>query len=92
MEIIMQWLDDLDDLAFALIQAAERLRWPCLELGFAAACTLWLAQFADAVGVWVPMLACVALGSLVLWAAGLTLHGFPRVAGTAEHGAVSPKA
>jgi len=74
----MQWLDDADDVVFALVQMLERLRWPCLELAFVAACTLAIARAADVLGGWVPLLLWVTLGALALWTAGLMVRVTPR--------------
>ena len=79
MEIIMQWLDDADDFVFALVQMLERLRRLCLDLGFAAACALVFLEIADVFGGWVPALAGIACGGLVMWTAGLAARGLPRV-------------
>jgi hypothetical protein len=70
-EIIMQWLDDLDDLVVAIVHMVERLRWPCLQIGFSAACGLVVVSLAQASLAWVSVLTWVALASLALWAAGI---------------------
>lgn len=40
MEIVLQWLDDLDDAVFALVLAWERLRRRCIEIGAASTAAL----------------------------------------------------
>jgi hypothetical protein len=92
MEIILQWLDDLDDGVFAVVPAVERLRWPCLQIGLAAACGLVVVSFAEILAGLAPALVWVALGSLALWAIGITICELPRVAGAAVHRAASPNA
>ncbi len=88
----MQWLDDLDDLALASVQAVERLRWSCLEVGFVAACGLAIASFANVLGSWVPAFAWIAVGSLVLWAAGITVRELPRLIDMTARSAANPNA
>lgn len=86
----MQWLDDLDDLALAMVQVVERLHWPCLKIGFGAACTLLIVSSAEAIGVWIPALMGIAVGSLVLWAAGIGVR--ERRPTTSPRPSVSPNA
>ena len=92
MEIILQWLDDLDDAVFAVVPAVERLRWPCLQIGLAAACGQAAASLAEVPGSLAPALVSVALGSVVLWAADITIRELPRLAGAAAQRASSPNA
>ncbi len=40
MEIVLQWLDDLDDAVFAVVLAWERLRRYCVGIGAASAAAL----------------------------------------------------
>ncbi len=70
MEVILQWLDDLDDLACAFAQVAERSRWPSLKIAFGAALSLAAARFAALPDVWGPLLSSVSVGGLMLWAIG----------------------
>lgn len=79
MEIILLWLDDLDDLLFAVVSGVERLRWPCLEIGFSAACGLVVIRFADILVSWAPVLAWTALASVVLWIAALVASELSRI-------------
>ena len=67
----MQWLDDLDDFVVAIVHVVERLRWPCLQIGFGAACGLVVVNLAHASLAWVSTLTWVALGSLALWVTGI---------------------
>ena len=73
MEVILQWLDDLDDLVSALLQIAERARWPSLKIAFVAALSLVVARIVALPDVWGPLLSSVSLGGLILWAAGTWL-------------------
>lgn len=79
MEIILLWLDDLDDLVFAFVYAVERLRWPCLEIGFAAACGLAVVSFADILVSWVPALFWTALASVMFWVVALLARELSRI-------------
>ncbi len=78
MEIILLWLDDLDDLVFSVVYAIERMRWPCLEVGFSAACGLAVVSFADVLASWVPALFWTALASVMLWVAALIARELSR--------------
>ena len=74
MEIFLLWLDDLDDLLFGVVLAVERLRWPCLKVGFTAACLLAAAGSAEALAGWIDALEWIALGSVLLWAAAVAIR------------------
>lgn len=76
----MQWLDDLDDLVVASVHLIERLRWPCLEIGLAAACGLVIVHWARASDAWMSVLTGVALASLMLWATSIGLRELGEVA------------
>jgi hypothetical protein len=69
MEVVLQWLDDLDDCLFAGALLWERLRRGALKLGLAAAFALAGCElFAAGVRAgWVPALAAVALACVGLW-------------------------
>lgn len=74
----MQWLDDLDDLVIAIVHSVERLRWPCLQIGFGAAVALALATNANAAQAWLAALTWTAIASLLLWASAIALAGLPE--------------
>jgi len=92
MEILLQWLDDLDDLVFAAVYAVERLRWPCLKVGFTAACGLVVVRFADILVSWVPALVWTALASVTLWLAAVIVREFPGLAAGSQRPPVTPNA
>ena len=71
MEVIVQWLDDLEDLIFALPLAWERLRAWCLQIGLAAALILAAIQLSRVLTAWAPTFAGAALLSVGIWAVGL---------------------
>jgi len=82
MEVVLQWLDELDDLVFAGLLCADRLRPSCLAVGFVAAllllgATLWHAS----PGILVA-LANVAVASVIAWSlvSLLGLHLERRIA------------
>jgi len=70
MEVILQWLDELDDLVCAFAQVAERSRWPSLKIAFGAALSLAAARFAALPDLWGSLLSSVSVGGLTLWALG----------------------
>ena len=87
MEIILQWLDDLDDLVFLVVHTVERLRWFCLLIGLAAASGLVVVNLADIVATAAPTLSGVALASLVLWTTGTAIRQLPGRARAIRPGA-----
>jgi hypothetical protein len=77
MEIILLWLDDLDDLIFLVVHTIERLRWLCLQIGLAAASGLAIVNLADVLAACAPTLSGVALASLILWTSGTAVRQLP---------------
>ena len=73
MEVMLQWLDDLDDLVCALAQVAERLRWPSLKIAFGATLYLVIAHIAALPETWGPLAIWVASSGLILWGLGSSL-------------------
>ena len=69
MEVVLLWLDELDDLVFAGLLCADRLRPSCLAVGLAAALLLQGAREWDASFGVVLALANVSLASVVVWSA-----------------------
>jgi hypothetical protein len=69
MEVVLLWLDELDDCLFVGALLWERLRRASLKVGLAAAFALAACElFAAGVRAgWVPALAAVALASVGLW-------------------------
>ena len=74
MEVVLLWLDDLDDGLFTLALAWERLRRFVLKVGLASAIALAAAELAAIATQWVPALSLVAAGSVAAWAAGALLR------------------
>jgi len=71
MEIVLQWLDDLDDAVFAVVLAWERLRPLCIGIGAASAVAL--AASAIVASHLVLPFAAVAAGSVSFGLLGATL-------------------
>ncbi len=69
MEVVLQWVDELDDWLFAGALLWERLRASALNLGLAAAYALAGCELfaAGTRAGWVPALAAVAIASVGLW-------------------------
>ena len=75
MEIFAQWLDDLDDLIFALALAWEKVRLRCLESGLLAALLIVSAALVRLPPLVTMVLAYLAAASVALWLAGLVGTG-----------------
>jgi hypothetical protein len=71
MEIVLLWLDDLDDAVFTVVLAWERLRRRCLQLGAASAAAL--AASAIVANDWVLPLATIAGFSVTVALLGAAL-------------------
>jgi hypothetical protein len=70
-EITAQWLDEVEDLVFAVALLWEPLRRILLQVGLVAAITLHFSQSGSHVSGYAPLLAGVALGSVVVWCLAL---------------------
>jgi len=71
MEVVAQWLDDLEDVIFVLPHAWERLRAWCLHLGFLSAVMLQAQQISRVLTEWSVAFALAAGISVCIWAVGL---------------------
>ncbi len=67
MEIVLLWLDDLDDLVFSAALKWEQMRQLCLKIGLLAAFTLVACEMEATATMWVPKLAFVAAASVGFW-------------------------
>lgn len=74
MEVVLLWLDDLDDALFSMALVWERLRRFVLKVGLAASVTLAAAELAAIATYWVPALSFVAAVSVAAWTAGTLLR------------------
>lgn len=71
MEIVLQWLDDLDDFLFAGLLAWERVRRGLLQVGLASALAEAAAASSDPYGI--PLLGGLAAGSVTIALLGTAL-------------------
>jgi CHASE2 domain-containing sensor protein len=67
MEVVLLWLDDVDDALFSAALLWERLRRACLQAGLLAACTLTVCELYLAAATWTPILAAIAMASVGVW-------------------------
>ena len=74
MEIVLLWLDDLDDLVFALALKWEGLRRVVLRIGLVAALAVALCELSVTATAWTPTLSGVAAGSVAMWMLGAALR------------------
>ena len=69
MEIVLLWLDDLDDLVFCCARMWEPVRRLCLQIGLAASIALGTFEL-GARAEWTAALTWVAAGSVIVWLSG----------------------
>lgn len=74
MEVVLLWLDDLDDLVFSAVLVFERLRGALLKVGLAASYGIVGAELSIVATQWAPTLAIVAAMSVTAWFIGATSH------------------
>ena len=70
MEVVLLWLDDLDDALFSVALAWERLRRAVLQVGLASAIFLAVAELSAIATAWSPAFSGVAAASVVAWLVG----------------------
>jgi CHASE2 domain-containing sensor protein len=76
MEVVLLWLDDLDDVFFSLALVWERVRRAVLALGLSAACALAASDLTVVATQWAPVFSYVAAASVGAWCAGAALRAF----------------
>lgn len=69
MEVLIQWLDELDDLLLGLALVRHRLRRPLLGLGLVASLLVLMPGAADL--PWRLALSATALASVAFWSVAL---------------------
>jgi hypothetical protein len=73
-EVVLLWLDDLDDLVFTLALKWEQLRRGVLSVGFAAALAVATCESA-LIGIELtPVLSVIAAASVAAWFVGAALR------------------
>jgi hypothetical protein len=70
MEIVLLWLDDLDDVLFSLALLWERASRAVLRVGLLAALSLAASEQLALGREWAPVLVNVAATSVAAWALG----------------------
>jgi len=70
MEVVLLWLDDLDDALFSMALAWERLRRAVLQVGLASAIFLAAAELSAIATAWTPAFSGVAAASVIAWLVG----------------------
>jgi hypothetical protein len=78
MEVVLLWLDDLDDVTFVLVSLWARLRRICLAVGLLAAFVLVACELSMAGTYWSLALAAIACASVALWTSGALLPALVR--------------
>jgi CHASE2 domain-containing sensor protein len=76
MEVVLLWLDDLDDALFSAALAWERLRRGVLKIGLASAFALAGSELTAIATEWGPLFSYVAASSVAAWFAGAVLRAF----------------
>jgi CHASE2 domain-containing sensor protein len=78
MEIVLLWLDDLDDLLFTAALVWESLRRALLKIGLGAACALGVCELSTMAVHWVPVFNAIAVASVAAWLSGGLLRAYYR--------------
>jgi hypothetical protein len=74
MEVVLLWLDDLDDVLFSAALVWERLRRVVLQIGLAAAFALAGSELSAIATHWWPAFTGIAVASVGSWLLGATLR------------------
>lgn len=82
MEIVLQWLDELDDLVFAGFSIWRRLRYACLGVALTAALGLEASSWLGFAGQSMLALLGVTIVALVVWSLAAALSA---VIGSSRH-------
>ena len=76
MEVVLLWLDELDDVLFSAALLFERLRRNVLQIGLAAAVALAGSELSAVATEWWPAFSTVAAGSVGAWLTGAALRAY----------------
>jgi hypothetical protein len=74
LEVALLWLDDLDDLVFAVALEWESLRRAVLQVGLIAAVAVAACELSLTATEWTLTFAAVAAASVATWAFGAALR------------------
>lgn len=76
MEVVLLWIDDLDDVLFSMALLWERLRRIVLQIGLAASIALAASELSAIATEWAPAFSRVAAGSVGAWILGAALPAY----------------
>lgn len=76
MEVVLLWLDDLDDAVFTLALAWERVRQVCLQLGLVGALLLAATELLAVAAPWSQVFSTMAAASVVAWGLGVAARAY----------------
>lgn len=67
MEVLLLWIDELDDAVFVLASLSHRLRYRCLQIGLTSALMLVAVELVVVAPRWASAFASLAGASVALW-------------------------
>ena len=76
MEVVLLWLDDLDDLLFSAALVSERLRRTLLQIGLSSAFGLAATDATAVASEWAPVLCAIAATTVSCWLLGAVLRTY----------------
>jgi uncharacterized membrane protein len=76
MEVVLLWLDDLDDVLFSAALISERLRRIVLQVGLAASFALAGSELSAIATEWWSAFSTVAAASVCAWLLGAVLRAY----------------
>lgn len=76
MEVVLLWLDDLDDLLFSLALRWERVRRSVLQIGLGAAFALAASERFPALSELTPLLVSLSATSVAAWFIGAVFRAY----------------
>lgn len=76
MEVVLLWLDDLDDVLFSMALVWERLRRIVLKIGLASSLALAGSELSAVALQWWPAFSGIAAASVGAWLLGALLRAF----------------
>jgi hypothetical protein len=74
MEVVLLWLDDLDDVLFSAALVWDQARRIVLQVGLAAAFALAGSELSAIATFWWPAYTAIAAASVGAWVLGATLR------------------